>query len=74
MPAVASSNTAVSGLASPNARITPALTPIRVRRAARVSGGGSSPSRRMNIEHSVGMITSATKSELESVTMRVVGR
>ena len=54
---------------------TPAnsVTPIMVQRAAGLSGGAGSSSSRRNIAHSVGMITSATNSELESVTMSVHG-
>ena len=47
--------------------------PISVQRAAGVSGLAGVPSSFMNIAHSVGMMTSATKSELDSVTMSVLG-
>ena len=71
---VPASSTAVSRFAPATARRNRAAIATSVQRSAGRMGREGVPSSFMNIAQRVGTMTSATKSELVSVTMRVLGR
>ena len=70
---MAASRTAVSTLFAAKISKSIAAPPMNVQRAAGLKGGRGSSSRRRNMAHRVGMITSATNSELDSAMIRVKG-